>query len=483
MAYAVVGDYQPRSGVRGRKGSGAGSDAANQAEKDAAKKNKSKKQKKEQPTFKELSIQNPKSGRSASLNGGLVEWSYYESILSNHITSTLIIADSGNAIGEGKNRKDILNGLPIRGGEPVRIRCEDIRGHELRFVGTDGAFYVNRVKDVLTDPKNTIMTMDLCTKEFIANEQTRVVKRYSGKISESARKIATESLQTTKPLDIEETSNSYNFIGNIRKPFFTLTWLAAKSIPSDGAYGKTAGYFFFETQEGFQYKSIETLVGPTKGGGSADSKNAKKYEFTLTDKVRSGYEKILQYNLNQNIDLQEKLAVGAYNSRFLFFNPYTYEVKHSDFAMDKDQDGKVRSAGTELSFVAKEFRQGPTRGISSVLDVGTLPSGEDARKQVEQWKKKKDETNDRVQERSVQAITRYNQLFSISVDILIDADFSLKAGDTIYCEFPELAAETKRPSKETSGLYLIASVCHKVAPAGSYTSLNLIRDSFGKKRS
>ena len=42
--------------------------------------------------------------------------------------------------------------------------------------------------------------------------------------------------------------------------------------------------------------------------------------------------------------------------------------------------------------------------------------------------------------------------------------------------------KTKRPSKETSGLYLIASLCHKVTPTNAYTSLNLIRDSFGAKK-
>ena len=65
---------------------------------------------------------------------------------------------------------------------------------------------------------------------------------------------------------------------------------------------------------------------------------------------------------------------------------------------------------------------------------------------------------------------------------MIEGDFSLKAGDTIYCEFPELGAETKRPSKETSGLYLIASLCHKVTSSKTFTSMNLIRDSFGKKK-
>ena len=439
--------------------------------------------KKEKSTFKELSISNPRTDAAADLKAGLIELKYYESILSNHVTSTMVLGDTGNTIGEGKNRKDLLNGLPVRGGEPVRMVLLDKNDNELKFVGKDGAFYVNRIKNVLTDTKKTLMQFDLCTKEFIGNEQVRVQKRYSGKISESIKKILKDVLKTEKPQDIEESSNSYNFIGNLKKPFYTLTWLASKTIPSDGAYGKTAGFFFFETKDGYQFKSIDTLIGPTKGGGSADSKISHKFEFTNLPDVREGWGKILKYNVNRNIDVQEKLTIGAYNSRFTFFNPYTFVVKHKDISMEKDQaKGKVETAGTQLDFVAPEFTQSITRGFSSVLDVGTLPVGKDAKEQVDNWRKKKDETNDRVQDRMIQAVTRYNQIFSISVDIMIEGDFSLKAGDTIYCEFPEVSAQTKRPSRQTSGLYLIASLCHKVTPSKTYTSLNLIRDSYGTKK-
>ena len=150
--------------------------------------------KKEKSTFKELSISNPRTDAAADLKAGLIELKYYESILSNHVTSTIVLGDTGNTIGEGKNRKDLLNGLPVRGGEPVRMVLLDKNDNELKFVGADGAFYVNRIKNVLTDTKRTLMQFDLCTKEFIGNEQVRVQKRYSGKISESVKKILKDVL-------------------------------------------------------------------------------------------------------------------------------------------------------------------------------------------------------------------------------------------------------------------------------------------------
>ena len=225
------------------------------------------------------------------------------------------------------------------------------------------------------------------------------------------------------------------------------------------------------------------MIGPTRGGGSADSKISHRFEFTNLPDRREGFGKILKYNVNKNIDLHEKLTIGAYNSRFTFFNPYTFHVKHKDISMkDNQSGGKVKTAGTELDFVAPEFTQSITRGFSAVLDVGTLPTGRDGKEQIDNWRKKKDETNDKVTDRMIQAVTRYNQIYSISVDIMIEGDFSLKAGDTIYCEFPDVSAQTKRPSKETSGLYLISSLCHKITPSNTLTSLNLIRDSYGTKK-
>ena len=432
----------------------------------------------EQTVFHELSISNPETGYAVDLRGGLIDFRLYESILSNHITAEVIIGETGYSVKVGGKVKNVLDGLPVRGGEPVRIRAIDPQGNEISFVG-ENALYVNKVRNVLTDTTRSIFTLDLCTKEYLANEQTRVVKRYSGKISESVNKILKDVLETTTPLDVEETSNSYNFIGNMKKPFYMVTWLASKSIPADGAYGKTAGFFFYQTRDGFQYKSIETLLGPTKGGGSADSKDAPKYEYNEVDKLTEGHDgKIIQWNINQNIDVQSKLAMGAYNTTFTFFNPYTFEVKTKPFSLQNDQVGEVKSAGKQLNFVAEDFLKISTRGVSGVLDVGCLPSGSEGRQQLHTWKKKKDETNDRIIDRTTQAISRYNQLFTISVDIMIKGNFKFKAGDMISCTYTEPGG---KPNPQTKGLYVIASVCHKVTASESYSTMNLIRDSFQLK--
>ena len=84
----------------------------------------------------------------------------------------------------------------------------------------------------------------------------------------------------------------------------------------------------------------------------------------------------------------------------------------------------------------------------------------------------------------VQSVMRYNQLFSIQMNIVIPGDFTIKAGDLVECAFQEVGgSQSKRINPETKGIYMVASVCHKLTPADTLTSLSLIRDSYGQRPS
>jgi hypothetical protein len=72
-------------------------------------------------------------------------------------------------------------------------------------------------------------------------------------------------LGTEKKVDIEETSNNYNFIGNNKKPYYAMNWLSKKAVPDlPDAKGNSAGYLFFETSEGFKFKSIDSFFAQEK---------------------------------------------------------------------------------------------------------------------------------------------------------------------------------------------------------------------------
>jgi len=444
--------------------------------------------------IKKFSIFQAKDGgKSVDILESIADIKYYEDVLSNTISLSVTISEAGGSFDKKEGGYvGILDGLPVRGGEPAIIIIEDHDGHKLEFKN-DNKLYVNRVRNVIPGTQKDTYVIDFSSRELFANEQSRVCKRYDGKISENVKKILTEAtsadvgIKTKKKVNVDETSLEYNFIGNDRKPFYVCTWLASKSVPSQaGDIGGAAGYLFYETYDGFNFRSIDALFQQERKGN---------YMFSNVDTNPAGYKgKVISYDIDRDIDLQNNLMLGTYANRTLFFDFYAMNYKVRNYSVDQSgssennkgagSKGKIVTAGKDdLDSVADEFRLPISRLMNKVLDVGTLPPGKDIDAQLKAWKDKPDKATYDATKTMVQSIMRYNQMFSIKINIMIAGDFSLRAGDMIYCEFPKLSIEPNtEKNKKSGGLYMISSLCHNITPRQTYTSLTLVRDTFGIKK-
>ena len=435
---------------------------------------------------------------AVELAAGVVDFRYYENVLSNNITATATIVETGYSDGTGDSQSTV-DGLPIRGGERTDITIEDVYGNELTL---EEGLYVNRIRDVNPDTTKDVYFLDFASREFFANEQTRVVKKYEGNIGDNVQKILRDVLKVTTDIDIDNTSAPYNFIGNDRKPFYICTWLASKSIPevtSEGGTsgkGRAAGYLFFQTRDGYHFKSIDKIFSGTV---------KKSYIFNNSTSIPEKYDaKILTYDINSDVDVGKNLMMGMYNNRSIFFDPlsFNYEVRSFPEVETPPPEGqivgkivkavdsvknyleKLATAAEEpvSDLIKEEFRQSPTRLMSFIMDTGVLPNGINSQEQLNNWSGDKEKENYDVANTMVQSIMRYNQLFTVKTDITIPGDFSIKAGDLIECDFPKLAGdEVKDVNPETKGTYMVASVCHRITPNSITSSLSLVRDSFGGK--
>jgi len=330
--------------------------------------------------------------------------------------------------------------------------------------------YVNRIKNSNPLSNKDVFVLDLCTLEFINNEKTRVIKRYDNSISENVTRILKEVLKTQKPIDADPTSIPYNFIGNERKPFYTCSWLASKSVPTKGI-GGAAGYFFYETSEGYKFKSIDVLNA---------QQPKKRFVYTNANAIAPHYDaKILSVNIERDMDLQQNLSLGVYANRTLYFDFFNFEYIPAEYTINA-QEPKLTLVGENFKYVAPEFRESPTRFMTRIFDMGSLPSGNTPDAQLSSWASNPKKPNYDAANIMSQSIMRYNQLYSIKVNIIIAGDFSLHAGDIIECTFPDLSnIDSNKPTnKETTGKYIISSLCHKMTPKSCFTSLTLVRDSF-----
>jgi len=409
-------------------------------------------------------LSNKQKDKSVDLTNGLVRLMYYESLLQDTVKSEVVFADTGNSIDD----KSVLEGLPLVGTEDVELEFKDNNDTTLKI-----NLNVNKVTQVNEESTSSMIRLDLVSEEFLRNEggSSRLNVRFDGKISDHIRRILTDFLKTEKKLDIEETSNNYNFIGNNRKPYYVMNWLSKASIPTvAGEKGKTGGFFFFETSEGFKFKSIDGLF---------KQKKKKSLIYNLTTNLPAGYDtKVLDYQGDNPIRSQEKLNVGAYGTRLVVFDPFNCFYEVIEQTANDSKDG-TELAAKELPKLNDKFESDSkfTRTTYRLIDTGTLPSGT-TKQQID----KSTEQNFELQKIMNQTIRRYNQLFTGMQTVTIPGDFSLHAGDTVFLDTPGLRSEkADELNKEYGGLYIIADLCHYISPEETYTKLNLVRDSFGRK--
>ena len=414
-------------------------------------------------------VSNSDTEKTASLVNGIIRLTYFESILQDSIKASLVFSDAGNAI----DGKSVVEGLPLVGTEDFKLEMKDNNDEKLKV-----NMVVNSMTPLYEDGSKNVINLNLVSEEFLRNEmgESRCRSRFNGNISDNIEKIFKDRLKTKKPLDIERTSNDYNFLGNGRKPYYMLNLLSKQSIPEGGEDG-SAGFLFFETADGYQFKSIDKLF---------DKQQKKSYVFNNStdakEGIPAGYDgKILQHQADSSINVQSKMNMGAYKTKLVMFDPYNckYVVneKTADEAVEKK---KVKLAGKGLPVFNEKFKT-PTKDFTRttfmMIDSGSLPSGA-----TEDQIKENQKDNFKAAQTLNQAIRRYNQLFSSMMQITIAGDFSLHAGDVIFVDIFSVKGEKDDTvNKESGGLYIIADLCHYVDSAGTYTKLNLARDSFGRK--
>ena len=422
-----------------------------------------------------VTINSNQGGKAVDLRGGFVQLTYTESIMSDTITANYVFADSGASI-DGKSVRD---GLPLVGEERVELAFEDNAKNKLEVT-----LYVNQITPLDNKTQKSMLSINLVSKEFIMNEKTRAKARYDGKISDIIKKIVEETLESDKTVEMEPTVNEISYIPGNKKPFFIINTLCKKSVSSESqTLGKTAGYFFYETSEGFFIKSIDGLL---------DQEPKAKTIYNETPDTAGGNMpegkdfKVLKYNKKDNGSVQEKMKMGALSTRQVLFDPFTcyYEVINP---RTDDTEGDLKTAGRDglpLSSTLRnpEFdRSGKnedyTRTTYRLLDKGTLPTG-DTDQQIE----KSAEENFKCSQIENQAVMRYNQFFSSQADIVIPGNFALHAGDMIHLDVPGLSDNrTETPDDQDGGLYIITDICHTITAKSTFTRCNLSRDSIGRK--
>ena len=401
-----------------------------------------------------------KDGKEEPLQGKTVNFNYYESLYSPVVSGNLTYVDAGRSTEDKKdNLTSIKDGLPITALEDLKVKIQTSFG-TIDF--TKDPFKVTSSPIMHQESNRQTVLLTFVNEKELRNSEVPVFDRYVGRISDSIRKILQQKLQISNDkIDIEPTKNSYGFVGKGRGALNIILDLCRRSVPVKG----DAGYFFYQTQDGFNYKSIDSLL-------SQDPKQKYLYYGALRSNVENSdndFNVLLAPKVKKDQDITKALKDGTYVNRNIFFNPQTFE--HSEVVFSVDKDGVKKTLGGDLPIKTDELKSF-VKTNHHILDIGSF----EVQNQI---------PNNDPREWQATSTMRYNLLHSIVMEIQIPCNSELRAGDVIELEIESIKEDmVQSPSDEQqSGKYLILHLCHHFDSLRSFTSLTLVRDSYGMRRS
>ena len=402
-----------------------------------------------------------KGKQPVELKGGVVSVDYYESLYSPSVTANVMYMDAGGNLEDDKNKlTSVKEALPITGLEDLFFNITNETG-ELKFLKKD-AFKVSKAPVMIRESNRQAVLLSVVSPQLKQNNDDPIFDKYKGKISDTVKKILKEKLKISNDkLDIEPTKNGYNFLGKGRGGLDLVLDLCKRSVPVKG----DAGFFFYQTKSGFKFKSINELV-------------SQKPEFTLV--YFGGFKNDMTEDNNDNKimmpprfekdqDVIKSLKGGVYRSRNIFFDPRTFCYQEVTYDISKEGVKKTLGGAPPFADDVKSF----TKTFHHILDVGSLDSNPST------------EINNDPREWQASSVMRYNLLHSQVVHVQIPCNLKLEAGNVVKMEIESTSSDKEEGAKDEqqSGNYLILNLCHHFTDRRSITSLTLVRDTYGIKRS
>jgi hypothetical protein len=434
----------------------------------------------------------------------VLDFTLYESINNPYMLGEITIHDS---------RDNMLGNMPIQGQERVSIRVktetfsEKIYEYDMTVCGIN----VRTAED-----RHQIYTLNLISFEGLKNEGIRIGKTIEGTADEIVAKILKEHLNTKKKLDAEPERFPRKFLPSLKRPFDFIYQLSRVSVSSSSSVGKkggatsnsgsvkndsvteietnsmgklsgTAGYLFFETYDGYVFKSLDKIAS-----SGDDNYGGTKPKYTYTYGVANSEEtdrfnhlKILNYTFANEMDVLKQLRQGIYSTMCIFFDVNTCTYEENMYKVE-DTYAQMSHLGssTKIPVGAKELSKYPTRIMTQMINHEIFHDDK------ETSGKSDAEYKDNYKYSIAQSNARYKLASNQQINITIPCNLTIRAGDKLELLFPNMTSEEARKlqpyDEEHSGNYLIKDIAYKFIIKGPQpfvgtTHVSLVRDSMGRK--
>ena len=259
----------------------------------------------------------------------VLEFNIYENIFNHTITADLAIRDAIGLIDAGQS--------PMTGQEFIEITFQSNNDSLLGPKPSRPLMLkVNRVanKKELT-AGSAVYTLNCSSIENERNMTTDVITSSKDKLgSEAVKDIFNNYIyaDNNKGLEVEESENVVPYTAIGQTPFEAIDTIA-KDCRAKGPYGDASHYLFYETTQGFNFRTLTSLL-------QQDPRPGIEYYFSNAAATDSypPEKTIIGHTFLDNVDTIDMLLKGMYESDVGVIDPITKKFSESSFNYANDFD-------------------------------------------------------------------------------------------------------------------------------------------------
>ena len=388
----------------------------------------------------------------------VMDLNIYESIYNKTLSGNMLIVDGNNVIGK----------LPLTGNERLEFKFfTPSLGKGYDFSMKSGnPLYVYKIQNrAAIGPKTQMYLLHFCSKEMMQNELVVVKNAMTDTYATMAAKITKElnTLASAKNFYFEPSYGIYKHVFSRQRPFDAIDQL---SVLAQSEKYAGAGYYFYETSLGFNFRSLESMLAidgntarpvvaryrpkPSNvkdGGGSTDIKN----EMQIVNK----------FQILDQFDTLKNLRNGVYASKLITHDQLNKTYTETDFDYNKEfetihhtEAGKDGVKTDNKGILPLHLREGSYLSDFAESTLYLYTNTQNIHNGVGEAPIK-----DILQKRLSQRLA----FMSNRLELTLNGFTGVTAGDLITFEMPSYTPAGESPiDPYMSGRYLVTSVRHQL---------------------
>ena len=258
----------------------------------------------------------------------VLDMNIYESIYNKTLSGNMLIVDANNIVGK----------MPLTGNERLEFKFFTPslgKGYDFTMK-TGHPLYIYKIQNrAAIGPKTQMYLLHFCSKEMIQNELVTVKNAMKETFSSMAAKITKEqnTLASAKNFYFEPSYGVYKHVFGQVRPFDAIDQI---SVMAQSEKYAGAGYYFYETSLGFNFRSLESMLAidgntarPVIARYKPKPSNVKDGGGT-TD-IKNEMQIVNSFKILDQFDTLKNLRNGVYASRLITHDQLTKTYVETDF--------------------------------------------------------------------------------------------------------------------------------------------------------